>query len=117
MSPCVKCRAKCCRYFALEIDTPRSKRDFENVRWFLAHNGVKIYVESRKWHLEVKSECRFLTEDHRCGIYEKRPLICREYEIESCEYSLGGHSPSLIFHNIDELDKYLAKRFKKKKKN
>jgi Fe-S-cluster containining protein len=26
--------------------------------------------------------CRFLTEDKRCGIYERRPLVCRIYPIE-----------------------------------
>jgi Fe-S-cluster containining protein len=26
--------------------------------------------------------CRYLTEDNRCGIYERRPLVCRIYPIE-----------------------------------
>lgn len=26
--------------------------------------------------------CRFLTSDHRCGIYDHRPLVCRIYPVE-----------------------------------
>ena len=114
MSPCKDCGGKCCKYFALQIDTPRGKRDFENLRWYLAHKDVCIYVEKRKWFLEIKNPCRYLTEDHKCSIYSDRPLICREHSAYDCEKEFNDFSFDLVFHDIKELDKYLQERFRKK---
>ena len=75
MSPCRKCSAECCQYVALQIDTPRSKAEFENIRWYLAHKKVFVYIEKREWFLEIRTACRYLTADHRCTIYHKRPDI------------------------------------------
>ena len=35
---CASCAAKCCRYFALPIDTPTTWKDFDSIRWFLLHD-------------------------------------------------------------------------------
>src|SRR3990167_3200232 len=32
---CDHCTAKCCRYFALPLDTPKTQRDFDFIRWYL----------------------------------------------------------------------------------
>jgi uncharacterized protein len=112
--PCRKCESKCCRYFALQIDTPRKKEDFENIRWFLAHESTVIFVENRKWYLEVKNKCRYLTKNNLCGIYEKRPLICREHAPSSCEKALKNLDHELSFEDMEEFDRYLRKRFRRK---
>ena len=44
---CKYCTAKCCRYFALPIDTPTTWHDFDNLRWYLAHGRCAIFVESQ----------------------------------------------------------------------
>ena len=38
------------------------------------------------WYLLVHTTCRHLRPDHRCGIYEMRPQICRDYTTDKCEY-------------------------------
>ena len=49
---CTRCLAKCCRYFMLQIDTPSSKDDFENIRWYLAHRGVSVVIDMEgEWHI------------------------------------------------------------------
>lgn len=116
MSPCRKCEARCCRYFALELDTPRNKDDFENIRWYLAHRGAEVFVERRKWFLEVKTRCRYLTKDHRCKIYEKRPQVCRDYDRKTCEFTPFDFEHDLVFKNLRDFDKYLDKRFRRRKK-
>jgi uncharacterized protein len=55
--PCRECEAKCCKYFALQIDTPKRKSDFENIRWYLAHENVSVFVDKRKWFLNVDNKC------------------------------------------------------------
>jgi Fe-S-cluster containining protein len=109
---CVRCVAKCCRYFMLQLDTPTCKNDFENIRWYLCHEGTTVFVEKRKWYLHVDQNCRHLEPSGRCGIYDKRPDICREHDPGTCEFD-AEYQPDLQFNNIDELDIYIAKRFSK----
>jgi Fe-S-cluster containining protein len=34
----------------------------------------------------VHTTCKHLGHDNRCGIYETRPQICRDYTTDNCEY-------------------------------
>src|SRR5687768_620459 len=83
---CEHCTAKCCRYFALPLDTPEARKDFDTLRWFLLHQRTSIFVDDGTWYLLVHTECRRLQADGRCGIYETRPQICRAYSTKNCEY-------------------------------
>jgi Fe-S-cluster containining protein len=83
---CDFCTAKCCRYFALPIEAPKTFEDFEYVRWFLLHDRATVFKEDDDWYLLVHTECRHLQADNRCGIYDTRPKICREYSTKDCEY-------------------------------
>lgn len=83
---CDYCSAKCCRYFALPIDKPESYRDLDFMRWYLLHDRASIFVEGDTWYLLVHTVCKHLQSDNRCGIYDTRPQICREYTTAECEY-------------------------------
>ena len=85
-SLCEFCTAKCCRYFALPIDPPTILEDYEYMRWYLLHDRATIFKEEGDWYLLVHTTCKNLQSDHRCGIYETRPHICREYSTDNCEY-------------------------------
>ena len=83
---CDHCTAKCCRYFALPIEKPTTREDWEFVRWYLLHDGATVFKEEDAWYLLVHSACKELQSDNRCGIYHARPLICRDYSTVDCEY-------------------------------
>lgn len=83
---CSHCTAICCRYFTLEINTPENLDDYNNLRWYLAHGQSALFVEEGRWYLLVYGDCKYLQPDNRCGIYETRPDICRNYTTDSCEY-------------------------------
>jgi Fe-S-cluster containining protein len=83
---CDHCTAKCCKYFALPIEEPVVKRDFDFIRWYLLHDRASVFIEDDSWYLLVHTDCKHLLPDNRCGIYETRPEICREYTTENCEY-------------------------------
>ncbi|MCR4414144.1 MAG: YkgJ family cysteine cluster protein [Thermoguttaceae bacterium] len=83
---CAHCSAKCCKYFALPIDTPTEWADFEYIRWFLFHERAAVFVENGDWYLLVYTRCKHLREDNRCAIYPARPNVCREYSTTNCEY-------------------------------
>lgn len=85
-SLCDHCTAKCCKYFALPIDTPTRRKDFDFIRWYLLHDGATVFTEDDDWYLLVHAECKHLQSDNRCGIYDTRPQICRDYSTDDCEY-------------------------------
>jgi Fe-S-cluster containining protein len=83
---CRYCAAKCCRYLALPVETPKSWNDFESLKWLLLHERAVLFVEEGGWYLAVYNVCRHLRSDNSCGIYPLRPRICRDYSINQCEY-------------------------------
>ncbi|MEZ6090504.1 MAG: YkgJ family cysteine cluster protein [Pirellulaceae bacterium] len=85
-SLCDYCTAKCCRYFALPIDTPDCAKDLDFIRWYLLHDRASVFVEGETWYLLVHTTCKHLQDDNRCGIYLTRPQICRDYTTAECEY-------------------------------
>ena len=109
---CEKCVGLCCRYLALPIDTPESKGDFDDVRWYLAHEGISVFVEDGDWY--IANRCKYLTRDNRCDIYENRPRLCRGYKEDTCDYHSGDYGYEMYFTSIEELDEYLTKQKEKK---
>jgi Fe-S-cluster containining protein len=83
---CAYCPAKCCRYFALPIETPQTFRDFEYIRWYLLHDRATVFTENESWYLLVHTRCKHLGDHNLCAIYETRPKICRDYSTKDCEY-------------------------------
>jgi Fe-S-cluster containining protein len=83
---CEYCTGKCCKYFALPIETPATRKDFDFMRWYLVHEGATVFVEDGSWYLMVHARCKHLMSDNRCSTYETRPQICRDYTTEKCEY-------------------------------
>lgn len=108
---CEKCDGKCCKYVAIEIDTPESLEDFENIRWYVAHKNINVYVdEDYTWHVEFLTPCEFLGENNLCGIYEKRPTICREYNQDECLF-YNDYEEKFTFRNLEEVDDYIEEVF------
>ncbi len=83
---CSYCSAKCCRYFALPIETPEDWEDFEFIRWYLLHQRATVFIEDDSWYLLVHNRCKMLGDDNLCIAYETRPEICRDYTTHDCEY-------------------------------
>lgn len=107
---CNYCTAKCCRYFALSIDTPETFEDFEFIRWYLLHENTSLFTEDDTWYLVVHTVCQHLQSDNRCGIYETRPRICREYSTDDCEYDSDA-TYDRYFENAQQLTEYINARF------
>lgn len=114
---CEQCAGLCCRYIALPLDTPETLKDFEDVRWYLAHEGISVFVEKGDWYINIATRCKFLNKDNLCEIYEHRPKICRGYKEDNCDFHSGDYGYEMHFTSIEELEEYLAKRFKTSKKD
>lgn len=84
--PCDYCDGRCCRYFALPIDSPETYREYDFMRWFLLHENATVFREDGSFFLLVHNVCKNLGADNRCRVYAKRPQICRDYSEKKCEY-------------------------------
>lgn len=87
---CTYCTARCCRYYALPIETPTTWADFDHIRWYIMHGRTAMFVDDGTWYLVVFGDCEHLLPDHRCGFYDDRPQICRDYSADNCEFDNDG---------------------------
>ena len=102
---CDYCTAKCCRYFALPIEAPKNREDFEYLRWYLLHERATLFTEEDQWYLMVHTVCKHLQPDQRCGIYLTRPQICRDYSTKNCEYE-DDWVYDRYFETAEQIDEY-----------
>ncbi len=107
---CTYCTAKCCRYFSLAIDQPETFEDFDHIRWYLLHDRATLFTEDDSWFLLVHTDCKHLGADHRCGIYETRPSICRKYTTDNCEYD-KEFTYDRYFEMAEQVAEYANARF------
>ena len=111
-SQCDRCTGLCCRYFALPIETPQTRADYDDIRWFLCHKGVSVFVEDGDWYIQIKNKCRYLSEkDRRCRIYEKRPRICRQYRHSTCDLVEGEYDYKLHFTSDKQMQEHIRVKF------
>lgn len=108
---CNDCGAKCCKYVVMEIDIPEKVEDFEEIKWFVAHENVQVFVDSDgTWNIEFVSPCRHLNEKNQCGRYETRPGICREFSHDECPHH-NEYNEVFSFKKIEDVDEYIEKIF------
>ena len=103
---CEYCTAKCCRYFALPLETPTTREEFEYIRWFLVHDHATVFTEDGDWYVCVHTVCKHLQNDNRCGIYETRPQICRDYTTKDCEYE-DDWVYDQYFETAEQVEEYM----------
>jgi Fe-S-cluster containining protein len=109
---CNKCTGLCCRYFALPIETPTDKEDHDDIRWYLCHKNITIFVEDGDWYINIKNKCKHLSDkDCKCRIYNKRPKICRGYTIRNCDLTEGEYDYELHFTNDKQMEEYIKIKF------
>ena len=118
---CEGCGGKCCRYVAIEIDCPEDLEDFENIKWYVIHENVQVYIEEDgTWNVEFLTPCKYVRGDGRCSIHEDfvenpehiRPDICKEFSTENCPHH-NDYKELFSFKNIGDVEEYIEKIFKK----
>ena len=116
---CHKCGAKCCKYFCFEIDEPDDVDEFEDVRWYICHEGVSVHVDDGDWYISIDNRCKMLDASDRCTCYDDRPLICRKYDLGNCDHTSGDYGYDEEFNTPEELEDYarrtLGIKFDKKR--
>ncbi len=113
---CSECAALCCRYFALPIDNPETPRQYDDIRWYLCHDNVIVYILRKQWYLGILNACKHLGPDNRCQIYEMRPKVCRGYSMDNCDYHGGEYDFQKLFTSAEQLDRYVREQRQKAEK-
>ena len=108
--PCTEC-GHCCTYIAVGINAPTTVRRASDILWFLYHEKVSVFRSDRgDWFVQFDTQCRNLQGDGLCGIYERRPHMCRDFKATTCE--VNSTDESIYFHAPQDFCDYL-KRTKK----
>lgn len=113
---CDHCTALCCQYIALPIEKPRTRRDFDDIRWYLMHQGIAIFVEDGDWYINIAGRCKHLQPDDRCRIYDTRPGICREYKAGDCDYSGIEYDCDHFFTEVEQLESFARDYLRQRRK-
>ncbi len=78
--------------------------------WYLYHRGISVYVgNDGDWYLLVPSDCSNLTPEGLCRVYEARPYICREYELDGCEGTSSEPAEKARFDDAASLAAWLSR--------
>ncbi|HET8940095.1 MAG TPA: YkgJ family cysteine cluster protein [Polyangiales bacterium] len=102
---CTSC-GLCCSYVAIEVDTPKTVKQATQLLWYVYHEGVSLYVNDDDWMVQFDTTCIHLQPDYRCGVYETRPHICREFSEQDCEINTGDDGRT--FYTASEFLEHLA---------
>ncbi len=112
---CQKCNAHCCRHIAIGVDAPDDKESYDNIRWYLLHKNVWVFIDHEdQWLIEFRTPCRLIRSDYKCGDYQNRPLVCKNYpeEDELCEGETNEPAYKELFKNVKDFERYMKKRSK-----
>ncbi|PLW79763.1 hypothetical protein C0585_06035 [Candidatus Woesearchaeota archaeon] len=110
---CTNCKAECCKHVAIEIDKPENISDFENIKWYVSHKNIKVWVNDEdEWHVEFMTPCEHLGEDYRCKIYDRRPEICKDYGMDDfCVNDDEDSEEKIIFNTIEDVENHIKNDF------
>lgn len=111
---CEHCAAACCRYVAIPLDVPRSAGDYDDIRWYVMHEHISVFVEDADWYIQFQTRCKNLGQDNRCTIYDTRPKICETYEPGECDYSGGLHGYDHYFTHPQQIEAFYEEKTGKK---
>lgn len=103
------CRGRCCRYITVEVPAPLGRADWDEMRWWLAHDGVMVTQDEDGWLLHMPTRCSNLREDNACGIYPHHMGTCKEYDGATCEFT-GELEYDLELRTELDLARYIERR-------
>ena len=107
---CEKCKADCCHNLAIPTTRPRNRSEIDYLKWHLQYDTVRVFIQSRRWYILVEGKCMYLSKNHLCTIYDRRPAICRDHASENCEAT--GKWYDVMISTPDELEAYLKHKKK-----
>lgn len=85
---CTGCSAWCCKTLVFPHARPTGRKGLDYLQFVLGFPGIEVGVSDGSWSIIVRTRCRHLTADNRCGVYgqPERPGLCRYFDATGCSY-------------------------------
>lgn len=88
-------------------------QDFDTLLWQVSHTNVSLFQDSRGWYLLINNPCQHVLANGSCGIYAKRPKVCRDHSNEHCEFDEPAKKGyKRFFDGNGSLERFCRKKFK-----
>ena len=94
---CARCTALCCNYITVELDDPEDESDFDEIRWFLLHEGTTVYRDDDSWYVQFETRCRHLDADQRADQHADQHA---GQHTDSCANTSRDHPPARDHQDI-----------------
>jgi uncharacterized protein len=115
---CKNCK-KLCEEIAVEIDEPTEIEDFENIKWFLLHKNIKVFIlpddeedDIEHWYIQFNTPCKELGNDGNCKLKENKPSVCFDDSSEEMEESSEENiDENLIFDDAQKFWKWVEETY------
>ena len=109
-SDCSDC-GLCCKYMNIVVDRPTDQEDVEILLWYQYHKNTNLHLdEENDYGLHFPNRCHQLDENNLCKIYSRRPLLCRQFKLDSCHGNDVEESVKIHFVTETDLMGHLKKR-------
>ena len=104
---CAECGGKCCRFILLETN----KKDKYKIDFWETQGNEKLKETETTVIYALKSPCQHVSAEGRCGQYEKRPQLCKEFPLPTLSRLWRSVCP--LFHERENAKSSIYKVFKK----
>jgi hypothetical protein len=108
---CRDCTAECCKHIGIPIDEPKTWEDWQRIRHYVAHENVRVYLDSEDdWVVEFTTKCGQLN-GNKCMAWNTPdyPSICTEYEMTTCVMNEEGDWWQIMFTIPGDVDAHMVK--------
>lgn len=107
---CADC-GLCCQYMNIVVDRPTDQEDVEDLLWYQYHRDTNMHLDQdNDYGLHFPLRCRHLDENNLCKIYNRRPLICKQFKLSGCHGKDISESVKLKLDTEQALMAHLKKR-------
>ena len=109
-SICADC-GLCCQYMNIVVDRPTDQEDVEILLWYQYHKDTNLHLDhDNDYGLHFPNRCYQLGENNLCKIYNRRPLICKQFKLSGCHGNDVNESVKVKLDTEQALMGHLKKR-------
>ena len=102
---CLQC-GRCCNYM-YSFDT-YTEKEFKIMQFFFP-TYRRFYIKGKDEEGNFIFACKLVTSDGKCSVYERRPVMCRNYPAKRILYPAKLHDGCGYKVNVKTFEDYLKK--------
>ena len=103
---CAECGSKCCKFILLETN----KTDKYKIEFWEAQGNEKLKETNTTVIYAQKSPCQHINEEGKCGIYDTRPQLCKDFPLPTLPRLWRAVCP--LFHERESMKSNIYKVLK-----